>query len=193
MLAGVRKRSDFDEIEAGRRDGRWPGLRPLIIDVTSTESITAAAEKVSELLAATGQPLVSVVNNAGVASEMVPPERLRTEEIRYVFDVNFFGALETTRAFIPLLRQHQGRVVMISSIAGKLCSAGFSAYCSSKFALEGMSDSLRLELEPFGVSVSVVEPGFIRTQILANAVSRVNDRIESSEEWYRDISSLLAW
>ena len=185
VLAGVRKSSDFEEIEAGRRAGRWPGLRPLTIDVTSTDSIAAAAEETARVLSSTGLPLVAVVNNAGVTSEIVPLELLRTEEIRYVFDVNFFGALETTRAFIPLLRQHQGRVIMISSGAGKLCSPGFAAYCTTKFALEGMSDSLRLELAPLGVSVSVVEPGFIRTPIIENAKNRVVSHPESSEKWYR--------
>ena len=184
VLAGVRKSSDFEEIEAGRRDGRWPGLRALTIDVTSTDSIAAAAEEVGRLLASTGLPLVALVNNAGVGSEVVPLELLRTEEIRYMFDVNFFGALETTRAFIPLLRQHQGRVIMISSAAGKTCPPGFSSYCTTKWALEGMSDALRLELEPLGVAVSVVEPGFIRTPIVENSKARVISHPESSEKWY---------
>ena len=106
-----------------------------------------------------------------------------------MFDVNFFGALETTRAFIPLLRQHQGRVVMISSVIGKVCYPWLSAYCTTKFALEGMSDALRLELEPFGVSVSVLEPGFIRTMILDNAKDRSVSHPESSEKWYRTFVS----
>lgn len=78
VLAGVRRHSDFDEIEASRRSGRLPGLHALTIDVTSTESISSAAEKVSRLLASTGLPLVGLVNSAGVGSEVVPLELLRT-------------------------------------------------------------------------------------------------------------------
>ena len=118
-------------------------------------------------------------------------------------DVNFFGALETTRAFIPLLRQHQGRIIMISSASGKICIPGFSSYCTTKFALEGISDSLRLELGPLGVSVSVVEPGFVRTPIMESADNRVVRHPESSVQWYRtfvtggkvrdDLPSPMSW
>ena len=189
VLAGVRKQSDFDEIEAGRREGRSPNMRALFLDVTSSDSITAAVDEVTRLLDSSGLPLVALVNNAGVGSFLVPLELLPTEEMRHVMNVNFFGALETSRAFIPLLRQHQGRVIMISSAAGKICMPGFSSYCATKFALEGMSDSLRLELGPLGVSVSVVEPGFIRTPIMESVNNRVDSRPESSIEWYRTFVS----
>ena len=81
------------------------------------------------------------------------------------FDVNFFAPMALTQAFLPLLRESGGRIINVSSIAGKIAAPFLGAYSASKFALEAASDALRLELRPFGVAVSIVEPGDVRTPI----------------------------
>jgi NAD(P)-dependent dehydrogenase (short-subunit alcohol dehydrogenase family) len=104
------------------------------------------------------------VNNAGI-SIAGPLELLPLQEVRTQFEVNVIGALAVTQAFLPLLRHARGRIVNISSIAGLAATPFLGAYCGSKFALEAMSDALRLELAPWGITVSLVEPGAIQSQI----------------------------
>jgi NAD(P)-dependent dehydrogenase (short-subunit alcohol dehydrogenase family) len=100
---------------------------------------------------------------------------------RTTFEVNYFGLVETIKAFLPLLRKNNGggRIIMNTSLAGFLATHFMSAYDSSKFAVEGFSDSLRRELLPHGVSVSILEPGYVLTPILAA-------RIPNGMEPYRD-------
>jgi NAD(P)-dependent dehydrogenase (short-subunit alcohol dehydrogenase family) len=157
VYAGVRRQADAELVA---REG-GTNVRPLILDITDSTSIARARTALSR---AADVELAGLVNNAGVAVagplELLPPEELRRQ-----FDVNFFGTIELTQAFLPMLRESAGRIVNVSSIGGKLSAPFVGAYASSKFALEAASDALRLELRPFGVSVALVEPGAVKTPI----------------------------
>jgi NAD(P)-dependent dehydrogenase (short-subunit alcohol dehydrogenase family) len=157
VYAGVRRQADAELVA---REG-GTNVRPLILDITDSTSIARARTAVSR---ASDVVLAGLVNNAGVAVAG-PLEVLPLEELRKQFDVNFFGTIEMTQAFLPLLRESAGRIVNVSSIGGKLAAPFVGAYASSKFALEAASDALRLELRPFGVSVALVEPGAVKTPI----------------------------
>ncbi len=109
-----------------------------------------------------------MVNNAGI-SVAGPLELLPLDDVRIQFEVNVIGALAVTQILLPLLRQGRGRIVNISSIAGLTATPFLGAYCGSKFALEAMSDALRMELAPWGISVSLVEPGAVQSRIWQRA------------------------
>lgn len=154
VLAGVRREVDGRDLESAN-------IRPVILDITRSEQIAAVAA----LIEADGRPLRAVINNAGIAVN-APVEVLPIEDWRRQFDVNFFGHIEVTQALLPALLKSHGRVVMISSIGGRVAQPTYGAYSGSKFALEAVSDALRRELAPHGVSVVVVEPGAVRTEMV---------------------------
>jgi NAD(P)-dependent dehydrogenase (short-subunit alcohol dehydrogenase family) len=156
VFAGVRKSGDGDSL---RRVGS-ARLTPVFIDVTDERSIIAAAQKVSREAGDAG--LVGLVNNAGVAIPG-PLEYLLLNELRRQLEINLVGQLAVTQAFLPLLRKARGRIVNISSLAGKLTTPFNGAYSAAKHGIEAFSDALRMELAPWGIRVSVVEPGTIAT------------------------------
>jgi NAD(P)-dependent dehydrogenase (short-subunit alcohol dehydrogenase family) len=158
VLSGVRKRSDG---EALRKKAAGP-IVPVLLDVTSADSIAAAAARIGRAVGEAG--LSGLVNNAGIAVAN-PLEFLPLEEMRRQLEVNVLGHLAVTQALLPLLRKGRGRIVNMSSIAGRVAWPFLGPYTASKFALEGLSDCLRMELRPFGVRVSLVEPGSIATPI----------------------------
>ena len=162
VWAGVRRREDGDEL-ARRCSSR---LRVFCLDVTKSESISAAGRMLTEVTGESG--LWSLINNAGI-SVAGPLELLPLDDVRYQFEVNVIGALAVTQALLPLLRRGRGRIVNISSIAGLTATPFLGAYCGSKFALEAMSDALRMELVPWGITVSLVEPGAVQSQIWQRA------------------------
>lgn len=166
VFAGVRN----EAAAAAVRAVGVPTLLPLIIDVTQAASRAAALAAVeAELAERSNLPLVALVNNAGISRSGLPLEFEPEARTRETFETNVFGALATTQAFLPLLRASQGRIVMISSVAGVLGGVPtMGSYGASKHALEALSDALRRELAPLGVSVSVVEPAFVRTSIAAS-------------------------
>ncbi|MFE0380354.1 SDR family oxidoreductase [Streptomyces inhibens] len=159
VFAGVRKAEDGERLRAEASSAR---LRPVLMDVTDEESIRAAAAEVAEAVGEQG--VWALVNNAGTCVsaplECVPPERLRQQ-----LDTNVVGAVAVTQAFLPQLRRTRGRIVNISSGLGSVAIPYLGAYATGQFAKEGMSDALRRELRPFGISVSVVKPGAIATPI----------------------------
>lgn len=162
VWAGVRRKEDGEALVRSTS----ARLRVLLLDVTDPDSITAASRTLTEALPEAG--LAGLVNNAGI-SVAGPLELLPIAEVRTQFEVNVMGALAVTQALLPLLRRARGRIVNISSIAGLAATPFLGAYCSSKFALEAMSDALRLELAPWGVAVALVEPGAIQSQIWQRA------------------------
>jgi NAD(P)-dependent dehydrogenase (short-subunit alcohol dehydrogenase family) len=140
-----------------RRAGDAPsGTREVIVDVTDLDSIRAAASGVERL--------DGLVNNAGIAVA-APLEFLPLDELRRQLEVNLIGQLAVTQAFLPALRAARGRIVIVGSIAGKSALPFLGAYAISKFALEALADSLRVEVAPDGIHVSIVEPGTIATAI----------------------------
>jgi NAD(P)-dependent dehydrogenase (short-subunit alcohol dehydrogenase family) len=158
VFAGVRKQADADSITAEGSDL----LSPVILDVTDENSIAAAAEIVEKSVGDIG--LAGLVNNAGIAVSS-PLEFVPVELFRKQIEVNVIGAIAVTRAFMPLLRSGHGRIVNMGSISGLHASPYLGPYCASKFALEAITDSLRQELKPWGMHVSIVEPGIIDTPI----------------------------
>lgn len=136
------------------------GARPLALDVTDDDSLKAAVEAIT----AEGNGLAVLVNNAGYGS-YGSLEEVPIDEGRRQFEVNVFGLARLTQLVLPIMRaQHRGAIVNISSIGGKIYEPLGSWYHATKFAVEGMSDCLRLELEPFGIDVIVIEPGSIKTE-----------------------------
>lgn len=160
VYAGVRKQEDINSI----LDSKIPSLRPLLLDVTSHISCEEAAKTVLSSSRKENLPIIALVNNAGIARK-VPLEFHDIDDAKSVFNTNFFGMMDLTQALLPFLRESKGRVVMISSIAGKIGTPLGGVYSASKFAMEAFSDSLRRELASFDVSVSVVEPGYVKTPI----------------------------
>ncbi len=159
VYAGVRRESDGEalRLEASER------LTPLLLDVTDPTSIELAAKRVEAAVAESG--LGGLVNNAGIGIGG-PLEFVEIQELRRQLEVNLIGPVAVTQAFLPLLRPARGRVVNVSSAAGRVASPFQGPYAASKFALEAFSDSLRLELRSSGVGVVVVEPGFIQTPMI---------------------------
>jgi NAD(P)-dependent dehydrogenase (short-subunit alcohol dehydrogenase family) len=158
VFAGVRKSSDGESL----RRVSSARLTTLFIDVTDEQSIAAAAEEVSREVGDAG--LVGLVNNAGIAIPG-PLEYLPLEELRRQIEINLVGQLAVTQAFLPLLRRARGRMVNVSSLAGKLSTPFNGAYGAAKHGMEALSDTLRMELAPWGIQVSVVEPGAIATHM----------------------------
>lgn len=147
----------------------------LALDVTDVNSINTA---VKILESETGGQLHALINNAGIACSGAL-ETLKIGQIKSVFDVNVIGAFVLTQACIPMLRRSQGRVIMMGSVSGILAAPGLSVYSASKFALEGMSDSLRNELKPFGIQVTILEPGKIETPIWSKALEQLTVKGEA--------------
>ena len=121
-----------------------------------------------------------LVNNAGYGL-WGPVERLSVEETKAQFETNFFAALRLIKAVVPgMVKRGSGRIINMSSVEGRLATPFNGAYAASKFALEGMSEALRAELRPFGVFVSVVEPGLFRTEFQKNQV--VGEGVDSAAD-----------
>ena len=160
MFAGVRTDSCAAEL-SGLRPSRGE-LIPVLLDVTDAASIAQAGKLVEHGCSDTG--LWAVVNNAGISIsaplECVPMGVMRTQ-----LETNVVGVLAVSQRFLPLLRASGGRIVNVSSGIGNVAPPYLGAYAAAQFAKEGLSDSLRRELRPLGVSVSVIQPGAIDTPI----------------------------
>ncbi|XP_076461434.1 short-chain dehydrogenase/reductase family 9C member 7-like isoform X2 [Babylonia areolata] len=153
----------------------------LVLDVTDENSITNARQFVESKLPA-GKGLWGLVNNAGVAGTQVPSEWLTPDDWHRCLSVNLFGVVNTTRVFLPLLRQGGGggRVVNMASMMGRIAATA-APYSVSKFGVEAFSDVLRFELRSQGIKVCLVEPGYFKTDILSlpRLVSEFKDRYDS--------------
>ncbi|HSK20054.1 MAG TPA: SDR family oxidoreductase [Longimicrobiales bacterium] len=167
VYAGVRSEQDG----AALITQGGSAIVPLQLDITDAGHIAAAAARIGEETGERG--LQALVNNAGVAVAG-PLEFLPITELRRQLDVNVTGQIAVTQACLPLLRRARssskgdhraGRIVFMSSVAGRSALPFMGAYAASKFALEAAADSLRVELRPFGIVVSLVEPGVIATPI----------------------------
>uniref|UniRef100_A0A0B8RYT5 17-beta-hydroxysteroid dehydrogenase type 6-like n=1 Tax=Philothamnus irregularis TaxID=1899461 RepID=A0A0B8RYT5_9SAUR len=138
-------------------------LKTTLLDVTSTESVAAATEWVKTCVGNKG--LWGLVNNAGKGTPLAFNEWLTKKDFAEVLDVNLLGLIDVTLQMLPLVRRARGRVVNVSSVMGRLACFG-GGYCLSKYGVEAFSDVLRRELSPFGIKVSIVEPGAFTTGIV---------------------------
>jgi len=163
VFAGVRRGGDGQSLMEEASDL----LTPILLDVTDDQSITAAVRKVAD---ATSGNLAGLINNAGLSLNG-PLEIVPISEIRRLMDVNVVGLLAVTQAFLPLIRKRQGRIVNISSGHGLLAIPDKSVYAASKFAVQAISDALRVELRPFGVSVSCLVVGKVDTEVLGKILA----------------------
>jgi len=161
--ATMRNLNKSNEILGYARNDNLP-LKVLRLDVTDEESISDAIDKIiSEK-----SRIDILVNNAGY-SLLGPLEQLHINEIKEEFETNFFGIIKLIQSVLPMMRkQGYGRIINISSLAGRIGFPLSSAYVSSKFALEGLVESLRYEVQPFGIHVSLIEPGVIKTNFVNN-------------------------
>jgi NAD(P)-dependent dehydrogenase (short-subunit alcohol dehydrogenase family) len=169
VFAGVRK--DADGARLKQAAGAHP-LTPVIIDVTDVATINNTLLEISTAVGDWG--LAGLVNNAGI-SVAGPIEVLPLDRWRQQFEVNVTGQLAVTKAFLPLIRKATGRIVFMGSIGGRMSSPFLAPYNASKFALEAITDSLRVELQPWGIHVSIVEPGSIATPIWDKSLSLADD------------------
>jgi NAD(P)-dependent dehydrogenase (short-subunit alcohol dehydrogenase family) len=158
VFAGVRRTGDGDALAASA-SGR---LTPVVLDVGHADQIAAAARTIEDALA--GAPLDGLVNNAGIALGG-PLEFIDVARLRHQLEVNVVGLVATTQALLPLVRRGPGRIVNIGSVSGRLAVPFMGPYCASKFAVEAVTDALRMELSPWGIQVSVVEPSPVQSAI----------------------------
>jgi len=172
VFAGVRKESDGQAL----RKETSNKLTPIFLDVTDSNSITAAMDTVSK---ETGGELYGLVNNAGVSLNG-PLELVPTSKIKQLMDVNVLGLLAVTQAFLPRLRQSKGRIINISSGHGLVAVPDKSVYAASKFAVQAITDSLRVELRPFDVSVSSIVVGKVDTAVLGKIITDRDKMIEAA-------------
>ncbi len=188
VYAGVRSESDGESLLADATGD----LRPVILDVTRDADTERLAERVS---AENGGRLDGLVNNAGVYISG-PLEYIAMDELRTMMNVNVIGLMGVTRALLPMLREASGRIVNISSISGLVALPGVSGYAASKFAVEAVTDALRVELAPFDVHVCAVEPGSIQTEIWRkgrerDAAHEQSDEHKQAESLYAPVLKLL--
>jgi NAD(P)-dependent dehydrogenase (short-subunit alcohol dehydrogenase family) len=168
----VRKAEDAESLQ--REFGS--NVSPMIFDVTDRAAITAAADKLRFDLGP--RPLDALVNNAGIGM-MRPVEFVTEEDLRHVFEVNVFGQIAVTQAFLPMLRRARGRIVNIGSVGTHISLPFGGLLNSSKSAFRALNNALRLELRSAGVRVVVIEPGAIKTPAVEKTLGDVEGIIRS--------------
>jgi NAD(P)-dependent dehydrogenase (short-subunit alcohol dehydrogenase family) len=169
VIASGRKAGELAKLKAEANELR---LDTVLLDVTSAASIAAAVADVDRLT--DGQGIDVLVNNAGFGV-LGPTSAIPEAEIRRQYETNVFGLMNVTHAFLPrMMERRSGRIVNVSSVGGRLTLPFFGVYNSTKYAVEAMSDAMRYELRAFGVDVVLIEPGIIRTNFEATAVSNLD-------------------
>lgn len=185
VFATARKALDVADLQA-------KGLTAFQLDLTSTDSITQAVTQVLEL---TGGRLDYLFNN-GAYGQPGALEDLPTQVLREQFETNVFGWHELTKQIIPIMkRQGHGRIIQCSSVLGFVSMAYRGAYNASKYAIEGLTDTLRLELKSANIDVVLLEPGPINTQFRANALAAIKanidlDNSDHKEQYQQQITRL---
>jgi NAD(P)-dependent dehydrogenase (short-subunit alcohol dehydrogenase family) len=170
VFAGVRRATDGAALQRQAS----PLLTAVAIDVTDAASIAGAARTVSAVVGDAG--LAGLVNNAGIAVPG-PLEFLPIPDLRRQLDVNVVGQIAVTQTMLPLLRAARGRIVNMGSIGGRMATPFLGAYGASKFALEALTDALRVEVRPWRIHVAIIEPGAIATPIWQKSGAEA-DRLE---------------
>ncbi|MFJ2316361.1 SDR family NAD(P)-dependent oxidoreductase [Glutamicibacter sp. NPDC087661] len=169
--------------------GEHENLLALSLDVTDAEASVAAAQAAVERFGS----IDVLVNNAGnfYAGYF---EEISDRQMRQQMETNFFGPLNVTHAILPVMRQQRsGHVFTITSAAGLIGQEFCAAYAASKFALEGWMESLRYDLEPFGIHTTIVEPGFFRTELLVEGASSIWPELSIEDYQERTTATIAAW
>jgi NAD(P)-dependent dehydrogenase (short-subunit alcohol dehydrogenase family) len=178
VFAGVRKPEDGERLAAAGVTVVQP------LDVSKDDDIAAAVRTVEEALG--GAPLSGIVNNAGIGIGG-PLEALPLDDFRRTIEVNTTGQLAVTKAFLPLLRKSKGRIVNMSSIGGRVAQPFAGPYVASKFALEAVTDVLRVELLGWGIDVIAIEPGTIATPIWEKSSREADEVLAKLTPEQRDL------
>jgi NAD(P)-dependent dehydrogenase (short-subunit alcohol dehydrogenase family) len=167
------KRQEIDRLGAEKK----LALESLELDVCDDASVQRAVQNVLQKAGA----IDVLINNAGIGY-MAVIEDLRLADLRQQFETNLFGVLRVTQAVLPQMRQRKrGRILMLSSVAGIVTPPTYGAYSSSKHALEGLTNALRLEMYPFGVEVILIEPGYIVTNFQQTAKELAQPYVEAGK------------
>jgi NAD(P)-dependent dehydrogenase (short-subunit alcohol dehydrogenase family) len=180
VFAGVRREEDA----ASLREAGSERLAPVMLDVTDAAQIVDAAERIGGEVGTAG--LDGLVNNAGIAVPG-PLETLPIEDFRRQIEVNLTAHVAVTQAMLPSIRSARGRIVFITSIGGLMAFPMFGAYHAAKFGLEAAGDVFRRELRPWGIKVSVVEPGSIATPIWERGDEAVDGLAGRAREGHADL------
>jgi NAD(P)-dependent dehydrogenase (short-subunit alcohol dehydrogenase family) len=160
------------------------GVESVYLDYAEPDSIAAAADHV---LAATDGALTALFNN-GAYGQAGAIEDLPTEALRAQFETNVFGWHDLTRRVIaPMRARNEGRIVQCSSVLGLLAAPYRGAYCASKFAIEALTDTLRIELKDTGIHVSLIEPGPIRTRFIETAIKHYKQNIDMDNSAHAEV------
>jgi NAD(P)-dependent dehydrogenase (short-subunit alcohol dehydrogenase family) len=165
VFATVRKKEDGDRLQS-----EGPDVVPVILDVQDRSTISAAAEQVASSLA--GRGLDGLANVAGIGMAR-PVEYASSEDLHEIFDINVFGQIAVTQEFLPLIRKARGRIVNITSVGAHIAIPFGGLLNASKSAFSLLSDTLRLELHPFGIHVSDVSPGAIKTPAVDKTLGNI--------------------
>lgn len=176
VLATARKAEDLEKLS------REDGVDAIELELADPVSVEACAKRALEL---TDGRIDAIFNNAAFG-QLGAVEDLSADLLRHQFEVNVFGGHDLTCRIIPQMRARgAGRIVQCSSVLGLVAGRFRGAYCATKFALEGLSDAMRLELRDTGIHVSLIEPGPIRSRFVANAVERLKATIDMEASPHR--------
>jgi NAD(P)-dependent dehydrogenase (short-subunit alcohol dehydrogenase family) len=176
VLAGVRRDEDGARLAAEATAG---AIAPVRLDVTNADDITALSGALPERVDA-------IVNNAGVVVDG-PIEAVSLDDLRRQFEINVVGQVAVTQAALPRLRESRGRIVFMSSVSGRVSTPWTGAYNASKFAIEGLADSLRLELRPWGIKVILVEPTSTDTDMWREALEQLDRTVAGMDAEHRGL------
>lgn len=154
VFAGVFLDKSVDELTK-----EFNNVIPIKLDITNQQSVDNFFNDIKNHLEKNNGQLNGIVNNAGILIQPSPTEWSRIEDYQKMYDVNLLGTVRMTKAALPLLRKSKGRIVNVASIAGRFGLSMHAAYCASKYAVEAFSDVLRRDLLPWGIPVSIIEPG----------------------------------
>lgn len=168
VFAGVRKEADGARL----KDRASDRLTPITLDVTDPEQIAIAAKEIDQAAGPAG--IAGLVNNAGFVAAG-PLEFVPLDDVRRQFEVNVIGLLAVTQAMLPMLRTGRGRIVNVGSMAGRFSSPMTGPYHASKWAVETLTDSMRMELKPWGIHACVIEPGNIKTPLWEKSIEAAEE------------------
>ena len=173
VYATARSASDLSTL------GQWRGVHPIQLDVTDRAAVAGLHEFLPPALD-------GVVNNAGIIVQG-PVEATSIEDLARQLDVNVTSQIAVTQAVLPQIRRARGRVVFMSSVSGLITVPGTGAYSASKYALESLADALRMEVRPWGIRVSLIEPGPTRTDMWGDALEDYDRMTERLTPAHREL------
>jgi NAD(P)-dependent dehydrogenase (short-subunit alcohol dehydrogenase family) len=184
VFGTIRPGRDREEIARGMSDR----FRPVVMELTDRSSISGAVDEVAEAVGERG--LDALVNNAGTILA-TPLEQLDLDAFRRLLEVNVTAQIAVTQAFLPLLRAARGRIVNMGSVSGISALPTIGSYCATKFALEALTDTMRMELSPWGIRVSIIRPGSSSTNIMQTAADDAAGALDEQDPVRRQYAEMV--